>query len=210
MIDVVAEFGGAVADAVGKDYRLDNPRVEKFLKGYASTRVDMINATTREALQKALAADDPKAAVQEVFRHARAERAELIAESEVVRASNFAVVDAGKWVKVLNRKRWATRQDSRVRPEHMGLHGQTVGWNEKFKSPYGNTGPGPGSMTGGAATNARCRCAAVPVAQTVVEEFDRDPVELFDALRRPFEGRVQRAWQRVFDEQEAAVLELLD
>ena len=206
MIDVVAEFGGAVADAVGKVYNLDNPRVEKFLRGYASKRIAMINDTTREAVHEALKADDPRAAVREVFRQARAERADLIAESEVVRASNFAVVDAGKWVKVLDRKRWATRQDAKVRHEHVGLHGQTVDWAAKFKSPSGYTGPGPGSMSGGAAMNARCRCAAVPVAQEVVEEFDRDPVELFDALRRPFEEQVAQAWAKVFDEQEAAVL----
>jgi Phage Mu protein F like protein len=210
LVDVVAEFGGAVADAVGKDYNLANPRVEKFLRGYASKRIEMINGTTREQLHEALGADDPRAAVREVFRHARDERAKLIAETEVVRASNFAAIDAGKWVKVLDRKRWATRRDKKVRPEHAGMHGQTVGWNEKFRSPYGNTGPGPGSMTGGAATNARCRCSAVPVSQTVVDEFDQDPVVLFDNLRQPFEERLEQHWRQVFKEQEAAVLAELE
>ena len=48
------------------------------------------------------------------------------------------------------------------------------------------------------------------LAREVVEEFDRDPVELFDALRRPLERRMQRAWRKVFDEQEAAVLAELE
>jgi uncharacterized protein with gpF-like domain len=207
---VIAEFGGAVSDAVGKDYRLDNSRVEKFLKGYASKRIKMMNDTTREQLREALASDDPRSAVLEVFRHARDARAKMIAGTEVVRASNFAAIDAGKWVRVLDKKRWATQQDGRVRDEHRGLHGQTVLWNEKFRSPYGHTGPGPGSMTGGAANNANCRCSAVPVREEVVEEFDRDPVELFDNLRAPFEEQLEQHWRNVFREQEAAVLAEID
>lgn len=195
---------------MGKDYRLDNPRVEKFLRGYASKRIDMINGTTWEALREAIASDDPRAAVREVFRHARDARARTIAASEVVRASNFAAIDAGKWVKVLDRKRWATQRDNRVRAEHAAMHGQTVAWNEKFRSPFGHTGPGPGSMTGGASNNANCRCSAVPVRAEVVEEFDQDPVELFDALRAPFEEQLERHWRAVFAEQEAAVLAALE
>jgi hypothetical protein len=210
LVDVVAEFGAAIADAVGKPYNLENSRVERFLRGYASKRVDMINGTTREAIQEAIRSDRPRDAVSEVFRHARDQRAAMIAETEVVRASNFAAIDAGKWVKVLDRKRWATRQDARVRHEHMGLHGQTVPWNEKFRSPGGYTGPGPGSMTGGAAMNSRCRCSAVPVSPQVVDEFDQDPVDLYDALRQPFIEQTEAAWRKVFDEQEAAVLAALD
>ena len=156
LIDTVVEFGTVVGAAAGKDYRLDNPRAVKFLRGYMVERVAMINTTTREELHQALKEPDPRAAVRAVFDKARSSRAEMIAETEVVRASNFAAVDAGKWVQVLDRKRWATRQDARVRHEHRGLHGQTVDWSARFKSPSGHTGPGPGSMSGGAAMNARC------------------------------------------------------
>ena len=65
-------------------------------------------------------------------------------------------------------------------------------------------------MTGGAAMNARCRCSAVPVGQEVVEEFDQDPVVLFDNLRQPFEERLELHWREVFKEQEAAVLAALE
>ena len=66
-----------------------------------------------------------------------------------------------------------------------------------------------GSMSGGAAMNVGCRCSSVPVRAEVVEEFDRDPVELFDDLRAPFEERLEQAWRNVFREQEAAVLAVL-
>lgn len=207
---MVAEFGGAVADAVGKDYRIDNPRVEKHLKQYASERVDLINSTTREALHEALKSGDPRAAVREVFKQARDERAKLIAETEVVRSSNFGVIDAGRWSRVLTRKRWVSRQDGHVRPEHSGLHGQTVDWTAKFRSPSGYTGPGPGSMSGGAAMNNRCRCVSLPIREEVLEEIGDEPITIFDNLRRPFEERMEHAWRQIFAEQERAVLEALD
>jgi hypothetical protein len=210
MIDVVAEFGGAVADAVGKDYNLSNSRVERFLKGYMAKRVGMINTTTRDAVNRALDSDDPATEVRRVFDQARRVRAKAIAESEVVRASNFAAVDAGKWVKILDTKRWASQRDGRVRHEHVGLHGQTVPWNDKFTSPSGFTGPGPGSMSGGPEMNARCRCAAVPVHKGVVGELDDDPVAVFDGLREPFIRQMTRAWRKVFDEQEAIALAEFD
>ena len=75
LVDVVSEFGTVVGDSVGKDYRVNNSRVEKFLKSYMIERVDMINATTRDALQKALQSDDPRQAVRDVFRRARESRA---------------------------------------------------------------------------------------------------------------------------------------
>ena len=58
--------------------------------------------------------------------------------------------------------------------------------------------------------NIGCRCSAIPVGKNVVDEFDQDPVELFDALRAPFEQQLARAWRKVFTEQEAAVLAELD
>ena len=86
LIDTVIEFGTAVGDSVGKEYNAANARAQRFLKGYMTERVDMINSTTRKAVQKALKDENPKAAVRKVFRQARAHRAKSIAETEVVRA----------------------------------------------------------------------------------------------------------------------------
>jgi Phage Mu protein F like protein len=212
LIDVAAEFGTAVADSVEKSYRIDNVRAERFLKKYMSDRVEMINATTRDAIQEALESDDPRTAIENVFHHARDVRAPAIAETEVVRTSNWAAIDAGKWTAELEFKRWATQHDSKVRHEHRGLNDQIVGWNENFVSPSGYQGPGPGSMSGGANMNMRCRCAAIPARRPQATELGDygDPVDLYEDVRAPHVEDLTRAWRRVFDEQEAAVLAELE
>lgn len=208
IIDVISEFGVAVAEAVDREYRLDNARVEKFLKDYMAERVGMINRTTAQAVQKALRADDPETAVREVFRRAREERAPIIAQSEVDRASNFAAIDAGKWVRELTRKQWITQEDETVRETHREMHGQIRDWTENFESPSGAKGPTPGQL-GRPEEDIGCRCSALPVKGDVLDEIKRsgeDPVDMYNRLREPFVRAAEDAWQQVFSEQEAAVL----
>jgi uncharacterized protein with gpF-like domain len=161
LIDTIADFGTAIGDAVAKDYNIANSRAEKFLQGYMQTRVDMINATTREAVQKALTADDPQAAVRRVFEVAKTSRAKLIADTEVVRASNWAAVDAGKWVGELDFKRWVTQEDSHVRHAHHEMQDQVVAWNDPFEAPNGSHAQWPGGFRE-PALSVNCRCAAIP------------------------------------------------
>jgi Phage Mu protein F like protein len=204
---VVAEFGEAVAESAGRTYNLANPRAETFLKRYMSERVDLINATTRKALQKALASEDPETAVREVFRHAREARAKAIAISETVRAGNWAAIDAGKWDSELDLKTWISQRDRDVRPTHVQLDGQTVGWLEDFVSPSGAHGPSPGQL-GDPAEDVNCRCFSAPTrpgARRALTE-GRSLQEFADDLRRPHEAALEAAWRRVFDEQEASVL----
>jgi uncharacterized protein with gpF-like domain len=206
VIDVIAEFGTTVGESVGKNYNIANSRVQRFVRDYMSARVEMINATTRKELLDALErSDDPAAAVRRVFRHARGERAELIAQTEAVRSSNFAAIDAGKWVARLDRKTWASQQDGRVRHTHQVLHGQTVEWNDYFVSPSGARAKFPAEF-GVPDEDCGCRCAAIPAGAEALEDFAADPVELYDALRRPYEEALARAWRRVFTEQERAIL----
>ena len=60
-----------------------------------------------------------------------------------------------------------------------------------------------------ASLDARCRCSAIPSKasqQEILAEYG-DPVEIYDDVRKPHVKEVEKAWRKVFREQEAAVLE---
>lgn len=196
-----------VGDSVGKNYNVANSRVEKFLKAYMTERVQLINGTTRDALQKALASDDPHGGVRRVFEDARERRAKMIATTEVVRGSNFAAIDAGKWVGELSKKRWSSQLDPVVRHDHDEMEGQTVDWNERFTAPNGSQAHWPGGFKE-PELSVNCRCAALPSRENQRRDLGEfgDPVDLYENVRRPFVRQLEAAWRRVFDEQEAAVL----
>jgi len=196
-----------VGDSVGKNYNLLNSRVEKFLKAYMTERVDMINATTRVAVQKALESDDPQAAVRHVFEVARDSRAKIIALTEVTRSSNFGAIDAGKWVGALEFKRWITQEDLQVRDAHEHMQNQVVPWNDPFEAPNGSHAQWPGGFRE-PELSIGCRCAAIPARAAQQRELGdyADAVALYDDVRAPAVTKLEAAWRQVFDEQEAAIL----
>ena len=102
----------------------------------------MINGTTREQLHEALEADDPRAAVREVFRFARDERAKLIAETEVVRASTSRRSMRGSGSRCSTASVGDAPGQAREAMSMRGMHGQTVDWSAKFKSPSATPGRG--------------------------------------------------------------------
>lgn len=211
LIDAIAEFGTAVGDSVGKDYRINNPRVVKHLRQYLSERVPMINQTTRDALLAALKNEEPRAAIRKVFEQAREHRATLIAQSEISRSSSFAAIDAGKWVGALDFKQWISQRDEKVRHTHAAMDGQIVGWLEDFVSPSGAKGPYPGAL-GTPEEDIACRCWPAPTNKTAKRNLadGRALQETADALRAPMIEEMTAAWRKVFDEQEAALLAELD
>ena len=84
------------------------------------------------------------------------------------------------------------------------MHHQRREWNERFESPNGHTTKFPGGF-GVADLDVNCRCAALPsrAAQRLdLNEFG-DPVEIYEDVRKPHVEEVQRAWRKVFREQEA-------
>lgn len=196
-----------MAESAGRRYNLANARAERHLREYMTERVDLINSTTRAALHKALASEDPETAVREVFRHAREARANSIAASEVARTSGWASLDAGKWDSDLDLKTWISQRDPHVRRTHVELDGQTVGWLEDFVSSSGARGPHPGAL-GTPEEDVGCRCYPAPSRPDARRDLTdgRAVQEFADSLRRPLEAELAAAWRRVFSEQEAAVL----
>jgi len=146
-----------------------------------------VDATTRAAVQGILAhglddgatVSELQAAIQQASAFAPA-RALTVARTETTRTAATGAVGAYRHaaaagVGVGVQKQWMAERDGATRPEHLALDGQTVGIDELFTVPAGNTANGPvndifvgqqASGPGGfmsAALVANCRCALLPV-----------------------------------------------
>lgn len=96
-----------------------------------------------------------------------AERAKAIARTETLSAVNTGkqeayqqAVDSGKIAAQNVRKVWNTRMDGRERLTHAALNGDSVGLNERFRSPSGALLLHPGDRTAPASEICNCRCNA--------------------------------------------------
>lgn len=140
--ETAATFGQEILDVlgVGISFDLGNPRVVDFLKTEATKYIKGVNETTRAALQATLVEgveageSIPKLAdrISAVFTQAKGYRSEMIARTEVVRASNFGSME-GMVQGGAERKEWLATRDDRTRESHMETDGQIQPVNEPFE-----------------------------------------------------------------------------
>src|SRR5690606_23703236 len=104
-------------------------------KSVAESRADMINATTRDRIEQALASDDvPEATPTQVFEEARLVRSVVAAKTLVTTFSAFATTEAGRQLapgKAV--KTWVVTSKN-PRATHAAMNGQTVPVDEKFSN----------------------------------------------------------------------------
>ena len=121
-----------------------------------------VNETTEEALKVALVvgdgetADDVRKRVQGVYEEARSTRADLIAETEAVGATNDGR-DLVAQVTKSKRKTWMTQGDRRVR----FTHSQAQDQEQEVAEPFmvgGHKLRYPGDPAAPASETIRCRC----------------------------------------------------
>ncbi|KKN71751.1 hypothetical protein LCGC14_0418170 [marine sediment metagenome] len=139
---VLEERGNEAMFFIGTRLSIDlkNPKAEQFIEENAGRLIKDIDETTRNQLGKALATglDEAegvaqlKERVRAVFDKASDSRAELIARTEVVKASNFASQEAWRQTGVVEAKQWFTAGDDRVDPLCMKLDGKVASLNENF------------------------------------------------------------------------------
>lgn len=98
-------------------------------------------------------------------------RGDTIGRTETLASLNAAqyealqqLVDTGKVQASQIRRTWDSAGDFRVRFSHMKMDGDTVGFDERFKTPSGRLMLYPGDPAGGAAETINCRC----VLRTVI------------------------------------------
>lgn len=130
------------------DYDAD--RTVNFLLAMAERISGEVNATTKAALDDALASDDPAGAVAAVFDKATGSRTDQLAATMIATMSGFGTVEAAKQVGAAS-KTWVTGKNPR--PSHARLNGQTVPIDEPFSN--GAMWPGDGPTAGEA---AGCNC----------------------------------------------------
>ena len=217
----LAEWGQRALDEVnaGVAFNMVDQRVVRFIEELSSTRIVMINDTTRDIIRTALAEgvgsgeSIPQLArrVDSIMLDPDKARATRIARTEVIGGSNFAKYAGYKQSGLVEKKQWiATESDwDNVRDEHQALHNDIVALDEPW-SIDGSTTMHPGGF-GVAHLDINCRCTMIAVVD--------DPKSL-DELSGVWKAYVDTvsAWEdettdivaRVFRDQAAALVPHLE
>lgn len=148
-----------------------------YLEEYSATLIREISTTTRDQLRKVLAEgfkrgegiDKLKNRVKEVFKGATTARAEMIARTESLKASNAATVEAYRQSGVVEAKEWLAERDSRCCLFCLALDGKVIGLNKNYFDK-GDTYTVDGSTmkfdftnVGEPPAHPACRCTTIPV-----------------------------------------------
>lgn len=147
-------------------FDMTNPRVVRWLDDKAFKFSDEVNKTTEEALREALEAGVKEGdtilqvakRIEDVFDAARGWRAERIARTEVVAASNKGAIELYVQNGV-QRVEWLSARDGNVRESHQ-IDGQVRGVGAKFSN--GLEFPGDPSAPPDETINCRCAIAPAP------------------------------------------------
>lgn len=164
--EILEEAGEETLDEIGVSVAFDvaSPEAVRFLERRAQRFAREVNATTWGELKRTLAEGidagegipELSERVRTVFTDASTRRAEVIARTEVIGASNGGALIAAKQSGVVEGKEWLSALDERTRETHMAAHGQRVAINDDFQVGAGR-GPAPGQI-GLAEEDINCRC----------------------------------------------------
>lgn len=159
----------AKSDFPGVSERINEEELNKYLNSQIA-RVQQANATTREEIASALIIamaipgdSDRQAllrtALSAVFANLINKRRRIIAEHEAQTAYNAGLYFIGKKEDEESSfsKRWITRKDVTVRPEHVALDGKSVNLGNSF-TDEGVTLRFPGDPLAPARLTINCRC----------------------------------------------------
>lgn len=184
-----------------KVFYMQTEAIKKFLTTEALKFISTINEETTEQLRGELSdgvgkgegIPQLKARVEKVFDDAQGYRAERIARTEVIRATNFATEEAYKQSEVVEAKEWLTSKDERLCPFCAPQDGKIIGLSETFFDKgdvvSGVTEEGKSvSLTIGVSNvsspplHPNCRCTLIPVlikekAQEVPHTKAEEPVD---------------------------------
>lgn len=137
----VEETGQAELTAlVDVDFDVTNPRVSEFVRARSFKFAGDVNNTTIESIRRELLAGlaDGEAIpklrkrIEAVFDDCSRRRAQMIARSEVIRASNFGAEEAYKQSRVVRGKGWLTAMDERACPWCEDMNGKEMGLGQSF------------------------------------------------------------------------------
>lgn len=162
----------------------------KFIKAIQEETAEQLRDTLAEGISKQEGIAQLKARVTKVYEDATGYRAERIARSEVLRATNFATEEAYKQSKVVEKKEWLTAKDERTCPWCGPMDGKQLSLGSAYYE-QGDTITGTNDkgkkvrMTVGVANidtpplHPNCRCTLIPVIDS---EKSTDKTSLLEAL----------------------------
>ena len=145
-----------------------NQGAAEWVRQVALTRVGEVNATTRKMLQTVITkgledglsiqkiADE----IRSLFKTMSPIRAERIARTETIGASNAGAMFAARSTGLPLKKEWLATMDTRTRETHAEADGQTRGMDEPF-SVGGYQMEQPGDPTAPPSEVINCRCTVV-------------------------------------------------
>lgn len=220
----VTEWGQDALDTLGMAPKFDllNPLITPYVRQFGTERIKgMVDGTTRDNLRSELvtgiqageSSADIAKRVESVFAEATDARANTIARTEVLRASNWATTEAQKVSGVVASRKWVATPDSRTREEHRALNGQVRGVNELFTID-GQSGPYPGGFSD-PAMSINCRCTTVAVIEDPKAVGPEEEAVLVAAWKKydtalvPWETEAEAACQRGFLAQRDDILRKL-
>lgn len=180
---IVEEAGRLAAHEVGlaTGFNVKDPAIIRGIESQVQQFAESVNETTWRKLKDELQAgieagestDTLAARVDEVMGDRIRSSAEVIARTEVTRATSYGTTEGWRQSGVVKKKRWLAALDSRTRPSHAEAHGQTVGLDDDF-TVGGCTGPSPGNLDC-VREVANCRCALTAVVDGEPEEMHQPP-----------------------------------
>jgi len=202
--DLIKETGKSTMDFLGvdRDFTENIQRVVNYLEGSGGTFIRSINDETKKQIIRELTvgerlgegSDALADRVRKVYKEATQYRAERIARTETIRASNFATEEAYKQSNVVVKKEWLTSRDERVCEWCAPQDGKIIDLDDDYyKSGSSYKGLNGGILKFGAwdvnapPLHPNCRCTLLPVttddeqtpssfknSQRVYDAFDFD------------------------------------
>ena len=152
---------------------------QAFLLMSGGVLIDSINETTRDSLKVTLAEGFGKEEttsqlrdrVSEVFTTATKSRAQMIARTEAIRASNFATLEAYRQSGVVVAKQWLTERDGSVCAFCESMDGTVMPLDGVFAEAGSEMNEGGNTLTIGItdveypSLHPNCRCTLIPILE---------------------------------------------
>ena len=169
---------------VGGDINITSEFASQYLIEYGGMLISGIDDTTRQALMDSLSqgfdngesVSDLSKRVTDIFDIADDQRAEMIARTEAIRASNAATVEAYRQSDVVVAKEWLSEMDERTCAYCEELDGKAIPLDDNYFDQGDSLTVGDSTMTfdyadvGEPPAHADCRCTTIPVLDTSSQE----------------------------------------
>lgn len=155
----------------GMSFDVRNLYSEAWLQEHALENADLMQGVSEDDLAGILnqaqadgwGTEQIAKAIQEQYAQYDDLRAETIARTETIRASNAGAQEQyAAWG--AKKKEWISTMDSRVRDNHKAANGEVVGIDEPFTAT-GESLMYPGDPSGSADNIINCRCTEAPVIE---------------------------------------------